>query len=66
MTTARETAINTAATGPKQVTVDGTSVVGQDIAAQIEADRYLSAKTAASAGRTGIRFFKIKGGRFES
>ena len=66
MATARETAIANAATRPKQVTVDGTSVAEQDVSAMIEADRYLAAKTAASAGRTGIPFFKIKGGAFES
>ena len=66
MTTARETAIANAATQPKQVAVDGTTVVQQDVSAMIEADRYLSAKEASRANRTGIRFFKLLGGRFES
>ena len=60
MPTARETAIANAATQPKQVAVDGTTVIQQDIPSQIMADKYLAAKEAARAGRTGLQFFKFQ------
>lgn len=52
--------IETAATKPKQASVDGTSVVAQDVDSLIKADKYLAAKHAASAGRIGLRFFKLQ------
>ena len=66
MPTARETAIANAAITPKQASVDGTSATQQDIEAIIAADKYLAAKEAAQARRTGIRFTKVVGGQFES
>lgn len=52
-------AIETTATGPKRVRTDAGEVESQDISKQIEADRYLSAKAAASTGTRGLRFNKI-------
>jgi hypothetical protein len=49
------------ASGPKRVRTDAGEVESQDVAAMIEADKYLSAK-AASAGankRRGLRFNKL-------
>jgi hypothetical protein len=49
------------ASGPKRVRTDAGEVESQDVAAMIEADKYLSSK-AASAGtnkRRGLRFNKL-------
>lgn len=54
--------IETAATGPSMVTVDGETVKARSIDEMIKADRYLAAKTAAANRKTGIRFAKIVAG----
>lgn len=53
--------IGEVASGPKRVRTDAGEVEAQDVAAMIEADKYLSAK-AASTGtnkRRGLRFNKL-------
>jgi hypothetical protein len=53
--------IEETAGGPKRVRTDAGEVESQDVAAMIEADKYLAAK-AASAGtnkRRGLRFNKL-------
>jgi hypothetical protein len=53
--------IEETASSPKRVRTDAGEVESQDVAAMIEADKYLSAK-AASAGtnkRRGLRFNKL-------
>ena len=50
------------ASGPKRVRTDAGEVESQDVAAMIEADKYLSAKAAASSGtntRRGLRFNRL-------
>lgn len=51
--------ITDAAGGPSMVSVDGETVKARSIDELIKADRYLAAKAAAAAGKTGIRFSKI-------
>ena len=51
---------------PASASIDGKSATSQDISKLIEADKYLAAKAAAQARRTGIRFTKVVGGAFES
>ena len=53
--------IEETASGPKRVRTDAGEVEAQDVAAMIEADKYLAAK-AASTGtnkRRGLRFNKL-------
>lgn len=52
-------AIETTATGPKRVRTDAGEVESQDISKQIEADKYLSAKAAASTATRGLRFSRL-------
>lgn len=52
--------IEEVALGPKQVSVDGTTVTSQDVADLIEADKYLSAKRAAAKNHFGLRFVKLE------
>jgi hypothetical protein len=47
------------ATGPKRVRTDAGEVEAQDLASMIEADKYLSAKTAATTKSRGLRFNKL-------
>jgi hypothetical protein len=49
------------ASGPKRVRTDAGEVEAQDVAAMIEADKYLSAKAASSGTNTrrGLRFNKL-------
>jgi hypothetical protein len=50
------------ATGPKRVRTDAGEVEAQDVSALIEADKYLSARQAASGTgnvRRGLRFNKL-------
>ena len=51
--------IEQTASGPKRVRTDAGEVESQDISKQIEADKYLSAKAAASTRRRGLRFNTI-------
>jgi len=53
-------AIEETAKGPAQVSADGTTVSAQKIADQIEADRYLAAKTAAARNHFGLRFVRLE------
>lgn len=52
-------AIESTAKGPKRVRTDAGEVESQDIEQQIAADKYLSAKAAASTKSRGLRFNKI-------
>jgi hypothetical protein len=49
------------ASGPKRVRTDAGEVEAQDVAAMIEADKYLSAKAASTGAnkRRGLRFNKL-------
>jgi hypothetical protein len=49
------------AAGPKRVRTDAGEVESQDVAAMIEADKYLSARAANSGTNTrrGLRFNKL-------
>lgn len=47
------------AQGPKSVSTDGVSVSQRDLREQIEADRYLSERSAVSTTRRGLRFSKL-------
>jgi hypothetical protein len=49
------------ASGPKRVRTDAGEVEAQDVAAMIEADKYLSAKAASACTnkRRGLRFNKL-------
>lgn len=51
------------ASGPKRVRTDAGEVEAQDVASMIEADKYLSAKNAATGSgtntRRGLRFNKL-------
>jgi hypothetical protein len=51
--------IQETASGPKRVRTDAGEVESQDVAAMIEADKYLSAKTAATTKTRGLRFNKL-------
>lgn len=55
--------IEETASGPKRVRTDAGEVESQDVAAMIEADKYLSAKNAAAGSSTnkrrGLRFNKL-------
>lgn len=59
MPDAVKTALETNAQGPAQVEQDGTRVSQHSLKDQIEADRYLDGKAAASRKSTGLRFFKL-------
>jgi hypothetical protein len=52
-------AIESTAKGPARVRTDAGEVEAQDITKQIEADKYLAAKAAASTTRRGLRFNQI-------
>jgi hypothetical protein len=52
-------AILSNAQGPKSVSGDGGSVQAHDLGEQIEADRYLSERTAVGTTRRGLRFSKM-------
>ena len=55
-------AIEQTATGPKRVRTDAGEVEAQDISQQIEADKYLSARSAVSGATNrhrGLRFSKL-------
>ena len=60
MTTDYNTAIDNAATQPKQVSVDGTSVVAQDIDSLIKAADRSASKNAAKRNHFGLRMAKIE------
>lgn len=54
--------IGEVAAGPKRVRTDAGEVEAQDLASMIEADKYLSAKNAASGTgntRRGLRFNRL-------
>jgi hypothetical protein len=55
-------AISNNATGPKSVRTDAGEVQQHDLSQQIEADKYLAAKRAATAANTnrGLRFNVLK------
>jgi hypothetical protein len=57
-------AIETTAKGPSRVRTDAGEVQSQDISKQIEADKYLAAKAAASTKARGLRFNQIVPGGF--
>lgn len=57
-----ETAIKTAAAGPRKASGDAGSVEGHPLRELVEADRYTAAKEAARAGRTGIRVGRVAPG----
>lgn len=52
-------AIEATATGPKRVRTDAGEVESQDVSKQIEADKYLAARAAASTKCRGLRFNKL-------
>lgn len=52
-------AIESTAKGPKRVRTDAGEVESQDIEQQIAADKYLSARAAASQTNRGLRFNKL-------
>jgi hypothetical protein len=47
------------ASGPKRVRTDAGEVESQDVAAMIEADKYLAAKAALKSKTRGLRFNKL-------
>jgi len=51
--------ISDVASGPKRVRTDAGEVEAQDLASMIEADKYLSAKTASTTKTRGLRFNKL-------
>jgi hypothetical protein len=55
-----EDQIEEVALGPKQVSVDGTTVTAHDLPALIEADKYLASKRAAAKNHFGLRFVKLE------
>lgn len=55
-----EDKIEEVALGPKQVSVDGTTVASQDVSAIIEADKYLTAKRASARNHFGLRFVQLE------
>lgn len=55
-----EDQVEEVALGPKQVSVDGTTVTSQDVSALIEADKYLKAKTAVTRNHFGLRFAQLE------
>jgi len=57
-------AIESTAKGPARVRTDAGEVEAQDIAKQIEADKYLAARQAASTKSRGLRFNQIVPGGF--
>lgn len=52
-------AIEENATGPKRVSGDAGSVEQHSLADQIEADKYIASKNAASNPSRGLRFTKM-------
>ena len=52
-------AIESAAKGPKRVRTDAGEVEQHSLREQIEADKYLSSKAAASTTNRGLRFNKL-------
>lgn len=66
---ARDQALQSAAVGPARVRTDAGEVEAQDISKIIEADKYLSAKAAATPSATntrrGLRFNQIVPGGFQ-
>lgn len=50
-----ETAMETAADGPRSVTNDGVTVTQRSVREQIEADRYLKSQEAKRQAKLGIR-----------
>ena len=57
--TAAEAALVAAMTGPKSVSSDAGTVEQQPLADLIAADKYLSAKCAASSTRRGLRITQL-------
>lgn len=57
-------AIEQTAKGPARVRTDAGEVEAQDIAKQIEADKYLAGRAAASTKSRGLRFNQIVPGGF--
>jgi len=57
-------AIESTAKGPARVRTDAGEVEAQDISKQIEADKYLAAKAAASTASRGLRFNQLTPGGF--
>lgn len=51
--------IESAASGPKQVTVDGTVVQSHDLAQLVQADQYLAAKAASRKRHRGMRITRM-------
>lgn len=60
-----EQAIESTAKNPARVRTDAGEVEAQDISKQIEADKYLAAKQAASTKSRGLRFNQIVPGGFQ-
>jgi hypothetical protein len=52
-------AIKQAAQAPASVNIDGNSATAQDLAKQIEADRYLAANQGVAKRHRGLRFTKL-------
>ena len=52
--------IDAVAQGPKSVRTDAGEVVSQSLTDMIEADKYLAARNATSAGNRGLRFNVLK------
>jgi hypothetical protein len=55
-------AIESAAQNPRAVAFDGTQVQGQPIPDLIEADKYLSGKTARARNHLGVTFRQLEPG----
>ena len=56
--------IDTTAQGPKRVRTDAGEVEAHPLPDQIEADKYLAAKAAASTKSRGLRFNQVVPGGF--
>ncbi len=54
------TEIETSAQEPKRMRVDGNEVEQHSLTDQIEADRYLASKAAASSAKRGFTIAKFK------
>ena len=51
--------IGTGAQSPKEVTVDGVTVMAQPLPDVIQSDRYLAAKSSGKTRNRGMRFTKL-------
>jgi len=59
--TVKEAIEENAKGGVASTAVDGTSTQFASIKDQIDADRYLAGRTAATSQKTGLRLFTVKG-----